>query len=130
VGLRFLSLIIISSAVDYACGIGLGNSDDQRKRKLILAESLAANLGILGAFKYMGFFAESLETLFRAAGLKAHWPTLNIILPVNTISNTFQTLSHTLDIYRKKCPPAENSPLSSSLFPSSPSLSPGRLRRP
>jgi alginate O-acetyltransferase complex protein AlgI len=82
VGLRFLSLIIISSALDYACGIGLGNSDDQRKRKLILAESLAANLGILGAFKYMGFFAESLETLFRAAGLKAHWPTLNITLPV------------------------------------------------
>lgn len=102
---RFLSLIIISSAVDYVCGIELGKSDDPRKRKLILVVSLAVNLGILGAFKYLGFFAESLDALFRAAGLKADWPTLNIILPVGISFYTFQTLSYTIDVYRKKCPP-------------------------
>ncbi len=56
---RFLLLIVVSSAVDYGIGIGLGRSDDERRRKMLLTASLLVNLGFLGFFKYFNFFVDS-----------------------------------------------------------------------
>jgi D-alanyl-lipoteichoic acid acyltransferase DltB (MBOAT superfamily) len=100
----FLSLIIISSAVDYWCGLKLEICKLPRNRKLILAVSLVINLGILGTFKYLNFFVDNFEAFLTTVGFRPDWPTLNIILPVGISFYTFQTLSYTIDVYRRKIP--------------------------
>ncbi len=105
---RFLSLIMFSTAVDYKIGLLLGVEPDAPRRKLLLIVSLAANLSLLGLFKYFDFFAESFAAAAGALGLDLSWTTLNLVLPVGISFYTFQTLSYTIDVYRGKCP-AENS---------------------
>lgn len=100
---RFLSLIVISTFVDYAVALGISRSENPNRRKLLLALSILANLGILGFFKYYGFFAGELDRLFLAIGIPAMLPTLQIILPVGISFYTFQTMSYTIDVYRGDC---------------------------
>lgn len=107
---RFLSLIIISSAVDYAVGRAMPNKEG-RARKMLLLTSLVVNLGMLGFFKYYGFFVESFVHAFTLFGASLESSTLDIILPVGISFYTFQTLSYTLDIYWKKIEPTKD-PLS------------------
>jgi len=105
---RFLSLIFISSIVDYCVGLRLNKIDDKKKRKILLAISLLANLGLLGFFKYYNFFIHSLVDSFAVMGITLHKSSLNIILPVGISFYTFQTLSYTIDIYRKKLKPTKD----------------------
>jgi D-alanyl-lipoteichoic acid acyltransferase DltB (MBOAT superfamily) len=105
---RFLSLIIISSAVDYLVGLKLHTTNETRKRRFLLALSLTMNLGMLGFFKYFDFFRESFAELLTMAGFQVNAGTLNIILPVGISFYTFQTLSYTIDIYRRKIEPTAN----------------------
>lgn len=99
---RFLSLIIISSAVDFIIGKRLSEENVISKRKWLLAISLLVNLGFLGFFKYCNFFIESFVGAFTIFGVHPTVSTLNIILPVGISFYTFQTLSYTLDVYFKK----------------------------
>jgi len=99
---RFLALILISTLIDYFAGLGIENTDSTPKRKLWLTISLAGNLGILGFFKYFDFFAQSLGVLFVRAGIPFETRTLGIILPVGISFYTFQTMSYTLDVYRRE----------------------------
>lgn len=94
---RFLSLIFISSLVDYWCGVKMSTG-----KKLYLTLSLAFNLGLLGFFKYFNFFIESAADLISAIGFQPHLSTLNLILPVGISFYTFQTMSYTIDVYRGK----------------------------
>ncbi|MEM7306285.1 MAG: MBOAT family O-acyltransferase [Planctomycetota bacterium] len=103
---RFLSLILFSTVVDFAAGARLAATDEPRVRRRWLGVSLACNLGLLGAFKYYNFFADSAARLLEGAGLGAHDPTLNIVLPVGISFYTFQTLSYTIDIYYGRLQPA------------------------
>jgi len=106
---RFLGLIVISTLVDFRVGRLLGKdgtSEARRKRLVIL--SVATNLGILGVFKYLGFFVDSFALLTQQMGLQANLPSLSIILPVGISFYTFQTMSYTLDIYRGELEPAED----------------------
>lgn len=105
---RFLGLIILSSLVDYAIGLGLHRSKEKFRRKLLLAVSLAVNLGLLGFFKYYNFFVDSFVDAFSTLGIQLNSSTLNIILPVGISFYTFQTLSYTIDIYRKKMTPTKD----------------------
>ncbi len=105
---RFLSLILFSTAVDYCIGILLTQTDNQSKRRWLLAVSLVANLGLLAFFKYCGFFVESSQELFSLLGLPFKTETLNIILPVGISFYTFQTLSYTIDVYRRQLNPTRN----------------------
>lgn len=102
---RFLSLLWISTATDYLVGRGMGRSSDAHRRKRLLAISMLVNLGMLGAFKYFNFFVESATGLLGAVGLEADWPTLHVILPVGISFYTFQTMSYTIDIYRRRIEP-------------------------
>jgi D-alanyl-lipoteichoic acid acyltransferase DltB (MBOAT superfamily) len=102
---RFLSLIWLSTLVDYAIGLALSTSPDPVRRQRLVGLSLAVNLSILGFFKYAGFFSESLAALGRSFGLEFGELTLNVVLPVGISFYTFQTLSYTLDIYRGKLEP-------------------------
>ncbi len=105
---RFLSLIIISSAVDFAVGILLSRSGDPRIRRLLLASSLLVNLGMLGFFKYWNFFAENFTQAFSWFGMEPDLGRMSIILPVGISFYTFQTLSYTIDSYRRRISPTKD----------------------
>ena len=106
---RFLSLIIISTFVDYLVGIKLSNTDKQSVRKTWLWVSIIFNLGMLGVFKYFNFFIDSWVNLLSTVGYDAQdaW-TINIILPVGISFYTFQTMSYSIDIYRRQLEPTRD----------------------
>lgn len=105
---RFLGLIVLSSVLDYSIGRAMGKASDVRVRKRLLYMSLAVNLGILGFFKYFNFFTESFADAMQGLGWSIDPFTLNIVLPVGISFYTFQTLSYTIDIYRKKIEPTDD----------------------
>lgn len=105
---RFLFLIAFSSLLDYTIGIALSKTDQQKRRKQLLYLSLVLNLGLLGFFKYYNFFIENFKTAFTFFGQEINASSLHIILPVGISFYTFQTLSYTIDVYRKKLEPARD----------------------
>ena len=105
---RFLSLIIISSGVDFYCGAKIDAANESCQRRKFLFVSVAVNLIILGFFKYFNFFVSSLNSLFIAFGLSIDIPILTIVLPVGISFYTFQTMSYTIDIYYKKIKPVDS----------------------
>ncbi len=106
---RFLFLIILTTIVDYLIGLNIPKQDSNRKKIILLFCSILFNLGILGFFKYYNFFVDSWLDLFNSLGyeIKSIW-TLNIILPVGISFYTFQTMSYTIDIYKKKLKPTKD----------------------
>ncbi len=105
---RFLSLIIISSGVDYVVGLSLSKYKYKSRRKLLLYTSIFVNLGFLGVFKYCNFFIENFIEAFSVFGITLNVSSLNIILPVGISFYTFQTLSYTIDVYRNKLKPTSD----------------------
>ncbi|PWH82800.1 membrane-bound O-acyltransferase family protein [Algibacter marinivivus] len=105
---RFLALIIFSSLVDYAIGKKLRNEEEPIKRKILLWISILVNLGFLGFFKYYNFFIDNFVEAFSFFGNKIQPNTLDIILPVGISFYTFQTLSYTIDVYKKKLEPTDD----------------------
>jgi len=99
---RFLSLIIISTVVDYSIGLGLKKHDHRTTRKILLWISILVNLGFLGFFKYYNFFLDNFVSAFTFFGQEIQASSLNVILPVGISFYTFQTLSYTIDVYRRK----------------------------
>ena len=102
---RFLSLILISTVVDFFCGLKIDAAADKKARKHFLIFSLMTNLGLLGVFKYFNFFAENLGALLSVFGFQSNLAVLNIVLPVGISFYTFQTLSYTIDIYYGRMKP-------------------------
>lgn len=105
---KFLSLIIISSVVDYFVGLGLATYENINKRRILLFTSIAVNIGILGFFKYFNFFIESFIDAFSLMGQSFNYQSLSIILPVGISFYTFQTLSYSIDVYNKKITPTKD----------------------
>jgi D-alanyl-lipoteichoic acid acyltransferase DltB (MBOAT superfamily) len=112
---RFLGLILLSTAVDWGVGLGLAASRDPRRRRWLLAASLATSLSLLGFFKYAGFFADSLARLVSLFGVTLTPFELSIVLPVGVSFYTFQTMSYVIDVYRGRVAPARD-PLDFALF--------------
>jgi alginate O-acetyltransferase complex protein AlgI len=103
---RFCSLLLVSTVVDYACGLGMVRHPARKRAWLLL--SMATNLGILGFFKYFNFFVDTAAALLTTVGLQAHVPVLQIILPVGISFYTFQTMSYTIDVYRGHLKPTRS----------------------
>jgi alginate O-acetyltransferase complex protein AlgI len=99
---RFLGLVFFSAVVDYSVGRALEVTEESGKRKLLLACSLIANLGMLGFFKYYDFFVVNFNAAFSVLGMPIGLRTLSVVLPVGISFYTFQTLSYTIDLYRKR----------------------------
>lgn len=105
---RFLSLILFSTIIDYLIGRKLQNERSQTKRKILLWTSIVVNLGFLGFFKYYNFFLDNFISAFSFFGTEIEANSLNIILPVGISFYTFQTLSYTIDVYKRKLEPTKN----------------------
>ena len=88
-------------------GAKLGR-EETRHRKALLIVSLATNLGLLGFFKYYNFFVDSAADFLSFLGFHPHDATLNIILPVGISFFTFQTMSYTIDVYRRRMTPSRS----------------------
>jgi D-alanyl-lipoteichoic acid acyltransferase DltB (MBOAT superfamily) len=102
---RFLALILFSTLVDYAVGRALANEAVVTKRRWLLWISIAVNIGFLGFFKYYNFFLENFVSAFSFFGKEINANSLHIILPVGISFYTFQTLSYTIDVYKRKLEP-------------------------
>jgi D-alanyl-lipoteichoic acid acyltransferase DltB (MBOAT superfamily) len=105
---RFLSLIIFSTLVDFLIGIILSKEENENKRKAFLWTSILVNLGFLGFFKYFNFFIDNFTTAFSFFGNQILPNSLNIILPVGISFYTFQTLSYSIDVYKRKLEPTKD----------------------
>jgi D-alanyl-lipoteichoic acid acyltransferase DltB (MBOAT superfamily) len=117
----FFFLLIFSTICDYILGLLISKSEIQWKRKVYVAISVFINLSVLSFFKYSYFFADSLNHLlgtnYQAFNFLAHWSNVlagltfnvtEIILPVGISFFTFQTISYTVDVYRRKVAPVTN----------------------
>ena len=105
---RFLFLILFSTVVDYGIGLVLSKEECLSYRKLLLGSSVFVNIGLLGFFKYYNFFLDNFVEAFSFFGTSFEASRLDIILPVGISFYTFQTLSYTIDIYRRKLQPTKD----------------------
>lgn len=105
---EYLILILISTLVDYFAAIQMSKQTRQSRRKLYLILSLFVNLGMLVGFKYFNFFNDSLRTVFDNFNIFYNVPAFKVLLPVGISFYTFQTLSYTIDVYRKKREPEKH----------------------
>lgn len=99
---RFLALIALTSVASYASGVLI--EQHRGHGKIISAANIVLNLLILAFFKYFNFFSESFATAMASVGWHCDMPTLNIVLPVGISFYTFQALSYSIDVYRRKLP--------------------------
>jgi D-alanyl-lipoteichoic acid acyltransferase DltB (MBOAT superfamily) len=102
---EFLPLLLVSTATDYWAARLIHASASESRRKRFLALSLVVNLGLLFYFKYLLFFAGSAVGLLNLLGLDIDPPRFSIILPLGISFYTFQTISYTIDVYRKAIRP-------------------------
>ncbi|EMI66945.1 MBOAT family O-acyltransferase [Leptospira noguchii] len=105
---RFGILILFTTVLDYSVGMALNFQKTLSKRKLLLALSLFGNLSVLGFFKYFHFFTDSFLILFHSLDWDFSAPSLKVILPVGISFYTFQSLSYSIDVYRKQIPTEKN----------------------
>lgn len=105
---RFLSLIFASTCVDFLIGLALGRQASPAARRLIVMGSVVVNLGFLGFFKYYNFFVESGRELLDWFGMPVAGTALHIVLPVGISFFTFQSMSYTIDVYRREIPAARS----------------------
>ena len=102
---RFLFLIAFSTIFDFTIGILLEKTTELQKRKLLFAASCIVNIGLLGFFKYFNFFIDNFISAFESIGYHIPAVSLKIILPVGISFYTFQSLSYTTDVFRRKMKP-------------------------
>ena len=98
--LRFLWVIVLLTIIDYLAGRFIDSTDDLRRKRRWLLLSIVANLGLLGVFKYTGFFVDNSIALARVCGFDVPAIVINIALPLGISFHTFQGMSYTLDVYR------------------------------
>lgn len=99
---EYILLILLSTFVDYFISKEIAKSNNDFKRKIFLIVSLVLNLGLLSLFKYYDFVILNLNSIFDFFSVDITIDKLNLILPVGISFYTFQTLSYTIDVYRKK----------------------------
>ncbi len=117
----FLFLLIIVTSIDYCCGLLIYRSSTRSLRRLFVLVSIISNIGLLAYFKYTGFFVDTLNNLlgtdirvydylasFSNKHLGTSFNVSHIILPVGISFFTFQSLSYTMDMYRRKLEPVRN----------------------
>ena len=105
---RYIGIIWGITLLDYFAGQQIERSKTQTQRRLYLGLSIAANTGLLFFFKYFNFLATTANSSFNLLGIHASAPLLNLLLPVGISFHTFQALSYTIEVYRRKVPAEHN----------------------
>jgi alginate O-acetyltransferase complex protein AlgI len=95
-------LLAATTTIDYFASLMMGRSRNERYRKLMMILSVTSNLGMLGYFKYYNFLGQGLADLSTRLGFHHDWVDANILLPVGISFYTFEALSYTIDVYRRK----------------------------
>ncbi len=103
---NYLLILFGSSLGNYLLALGIGALPDGRRRKLLLWLGVAANLALLGVFKYFNFFVANFANLIASLGVKANLPFLEVALPVAISFITFHALSYLIDVYRRELKPS------------------------
>jgi alginate O-acetyltransferase complex protein AlgI len=101
---KFALLMLATTSVDFYTARLIDGSDNPRRRKFWLALSMTVNLGVLAIFKYYNFFAGSLNTVLPHPLL----PILNVVLPIGISFYTFESMSYTIDVYKRQIPALEH----------------------
>ena len=127
---RYICVIWGITFLDYFAGLQIERSETQARRRLYLGLSIAANIGLLFFFKYFNFLSATVNSSFNLLGIHASAPLLKIILPVGISFHTFQALSYTIEVYRRRVP-AEHSLLDYALYVAFfPQMVAGPIERP
>ena len=105
---RFACMLAVLSAGDWFFALRLSGTDDPKARKLYVSASLFMNLSVLAFFKYFHFFVDSAVMFAQQMHFQLSGPTIKIILPVGVSFFTFQSLSYTIDVYRREIPPVKS----------------------
>jgi len=106
---RFLILIVITSLSSFTSGLLIKRYEGRRAlQRVVSVVNIVLNLGILATFKYFNFFVDSLAALLQAFGFTLDWPVMHIILPVGISFYTFQALSYSIDVYKRKIEPTSD----------------------
>jgi len=98
---RYSGLIFSSTIVDYHLCLLMARAGNKH-RLFLLCLSLVFNLGVLALFKYFNFFMSSGNEILGIMGLNMSFPYVNLLLPIGISFYTFQTLSYTIDVYRRR----------------------------
>ncbi len=117
----FLFILIFVTIIDYSCGYLIFKSKRKASRRFFVLLSIISNLGLLGYFKYTGFVINTINEIFGThlrvydllsvlsnSVLGTSFDISYIILPVGISFFTFQSLSYTMDVYRRKMEPVRN----------------------
>jgi D-alanyl-lipoteichoic acid acyltransferase DltB (MBOAT superfamily) len=102
-----LGIIFVGSTLDYGIARVLGRTEDPSKRKALLLVSIVYYLGVLSIFKYATFAADSVHDLFALFGVQVPAMHLRLVLPFGISFFTFETMSYTIDVYRRELPPCD-----------------------
>ncbi len=102
---KYAGLLLFSTALDYVIGLRLHEVRDQRARKALATLSVVSNLGLLGVFKYYNFFLDVARDSLALAGSALPFDPIDVLLPVGISFYTFQSLSYTIDVYRREIGP-------------------------
>jgi len=106
---QWLALIVCASTLmDYLIARGMDRLSNQRWRRLLLGISVCGNLGLLVYFKYANFFLQSVEQALNAVGSTTSLPVLQVILPIGISFYTFEAISYTYDVFRRRIPAEKN----------------------
>jgi D-alanyl-lipoteichoic acid acyltransferase DltB (MBOAT superfamily) len=103
---RWVGLLAAVIAVNQLAAFLISRTEDERRRKWLVGIAVALDLGLLGVYKYYGFFATELNDLLANVSLDAPLPLLAIALPVGISFFTFQAISYVVDVHRRLLPPA------------------------
>ena len=105
---RFLGLITFTAGWAYVTGLVEAARWERRPSRMLMVLGVVVNLGILGYFKYCGFFVDQAAGMLRVFGFEPHLPVLRVMLPVGISFYTFQALSYTIDVYRRQIRPTRD----------------------
>ena len=112
---HFLPLLLATTAVDFAAGRAIAATEDGRRRRAYLATALTINLALLAYLKYAGFFLDSANGVGSLVGAGDAFPALHVLLPIGISFYTFNSMSYTIDVFRRRVP-AETDPVRYAAF--------------
>lgn len=122
---KYVVFLIFVIVVDYFCGIGMGATNSQSLRRLLLGVSLFSNIGLLFVFKYFNFFSHNLSALIGRS-----FPVLHLVLPIGLSFHVFQSLAYVIDVYRRRIEPERHAGIFALFVMFFPQLVAGPIERP